>query len=146
MSCPREGGQKGVGGESWGEETAARKRKREVEWEGYEERGEGSAVPALGKRVEGAAVVSISAASSSHNSCAISRCPQPCTSVWVGQPLSTTTIAAAPSAAVSFLIFLPASDRAEDGDGKQLPCPATSLLLEAGAPQGGGEEPRLVDR
>lgn len=40
MNCPREGGQKGVGGKSWGEETAARKRKREVEWEGYEERGE----------------------------------------------------------------------------------------------------------
>lgn len=60
MSCPRECAQKGVGGESWGEETAARKRKREVEWEGHEERGEGSAVPALGKRVEGTAVVSIS--------------------------------------------------------------------------------------
>lgn len=147
MSCPREGAQKGVGGESWGEETVARKRKREVEWEGHEERGEERAQRcphwARGWKAQ---LWCLSAASSSHNSCAISRCPQPCTSVWGGHPLSTTTIAAAPSAAVSFLIFLPASDRAEGGDGKQLPCPATSLLPEAGAPQRGGEEPRLADR
>lgn len=40
MSCPGEGDQKGAGRESWGEEYVARKRKREVELEGYEGRGE----------------------------------------------------------------------------------------------------------
>lgn len=40
MSCPGDGGQKGAGRESWGEESVARKRKTEVELEGYEGRGE----------------------------------------------------------------------------------------------------------
>lgn len=147
MSCPGEGGQKGVGGESWGEETAARKRKREVEWEGYEERGEERAQRcphwARGWKAQLWCLYQLPPAHTrpvpSHVVPSLHFCLG-------GPPPQHHDHCCCPSAAVSFLIFLPASDRAEDGDGKQLPCPATSRLLEAGAPRGGGEEPRLVDR
>lgn len=56
-----------------------------------------------------------------------SYCPRPALLLGLAT-LTATTIVAALSAAASFLIFLPAPDRAADGDGKQLPCPATSLL------------------
>lgn len=85
-------------------------------------------MPTLGKRVEGTAVVSISCLQLTQFLCHLTLSPT-CTSVWVSRPLTTTPIVAALSAAVSFLFFLPASDRAEDRDGKQLPCPAASLLL-----------------
>lgn len=84
-------------------------------------------MPTLGKRVEGTAVVSISCLQLIRLLCHRT-VPPPATSVWLAT-LATTAIVAALSAVASFLIFLPAPDRAEDGDGKQLPCPATSLPL-----------------
>lgn len=84
-------------------------------------------MPTLGKRAEGTAVVSISCLQLTQFLCHLALSPR-ATSVWLAA-LTTTTIVAALSAAASFLIFLPAPDRAEDGDGKQLPCPATSLPL-----------------
>lgn len=71
------------------------------------------------------------------SSCAISHRPHPALLSALAT-LTAATIVAALSAAASFLIFLPASDRAEDGDGKQLPCPATFLPLQAGAAGRGG--------
>lgn len=100
-------------------------------------------MPALGKRVEGTAVVSISCLQLTQFLCHLTLSP-PGTSVGLAT-LTAATIVAALSAAASFLIFLPAPDRAADGDGKQLPCPATSLL-QAGAAGGGVKSPGSADR
>lgn len=59
--------------------------------------------------------------------------------------LTTTAIVAAPSAAVSCLIFLPAPDRTEEGDRTQLPCPATTLPHGLERP-GVLKSPASVDR
>lgn len=114
---------------------AGAKGKREAELEVIGGRGEGPAVPTLGKRVEGTALVSICCLQLSQSLCHLTVSPPGAAAGLAA--LTTATIVAALSAAASFLIFLPAPDRAADGDGKQLPCPATSLL-QAGAAEGAG--------
>lgn len=78
----------------------------------------------------------LSAARSSHNPCAHLTFVTTLALLPVSAALTTMTIVATLSAAISCLIFLPGPERAE-GAGEQLPSPATSLLLEAGAAWGG---------
>lgn len=126
---PGEGAGQGGGRESWA------KGKREAELEVIGGRGEGPAVPTLGKRVEGAAVVSISCLQLSQSLC--HRTPSPPGAAAGLAALTTATIVAALSAAASFLVFLPAPDRAAVGTGSS--CLARQPLSCRPGCRGGGE-------
>lgn len=134
---PVKAGWKGHEGQSWGAETTGRKRKRDRQsWRCH--RGE------VGERLSDAHT----GREGGGCSCGVYQPPPAHT---VPGPMShrlhpallsglaalpATAPVGTPSAAVCCLIFLPAPDRTEEGDGKQLPCPATTPALWAAAAPG----------